>query len=318
MKQSVIIQPRHSVLQERPEPTVGPEDVLVKVKTCGVCASELHGWKSDNGPFPREYGHEVAGEVIEVGSQVQDFQPGMRVTGLFHKGFAEYSVAPQNMVTPIAENVSYEEAMGEPLACVLSGARRTNVELGDTIALVGLGFMGLLMLQAARLRGPARMIVIDPRGEALETARKFGADETYTPDQVPETLKLTQWSQLGKRWGANVVYENSGTQAGMTLAGQMVREHGILSLVGWHQGGARQVDMELWNWKAFDIVNAHERRMDYLMDCMRRGLALVAAGKIDMASLITHRYGLDQVDQAFQALVDKPSGYHKAIIRVGG
>jgi threonine dehydrogenase-like Zn-dependent dehydrogenase len=314
MKQSVIVKPQQSILEERPIPTVGPEDVLVKVKICGVCASELHGWKGDSNPYPREYGHEVAGEVVEVGSQVKNYRPGMRVTGLFSKGFAEYTRIQQDWVAVIPDSVTYEEALGEPLACILSGARRTNVELGDTIAFVGLGFMGLLMLQAARLRGPARIIAIDPRPEVLETARKFDVDETYTPDQVPETLKLTQWSQLGKNWGATVVFENSGTQAGLTLAGQMVREHGVLSLVGWHQGGPRQVDVELWNWKAFDVVNAHERRMDYLMDCMRRGLALLDAKKLDTASLISHRFSLREVDNAFRALVEKPAGFHKAII----
>jgi threonine dehydrogenase-like Zn-dependent dehydrogenase len=314
MKQSVIVKPQQSILEERPIPTVGPEDVLVKVKICGVCASELHGWKGDSNPYPREYGHEVAGDVVEMGSQVQAYRPGMRVTGLFSKGFAEYACVRQDWVTTIPDDITYEEALGEPLACILSGARRTNVELGDTIAVVGLGFMGLLMLQAARLRGPARIIAIDPRAEALEIARKFGVDETYPPDQVPEKLKLTQWSQLGKNWGANVVFENSGTQAGLTLAGQMVREHGTLSLVGWHMGGPRQVDVELWNWKAFNVVNAHERRMDYLMDCMRRGMALLAVRKMDIASLVTHRFGLAEVDLAFQALVDKPAGFHKAII----
>jgi len=206
--------------------------------------------------------------------------------------------------------------MGEPLGCILSGARRTNVELGDTVAIVGLGFMGLLMLQAARLRGPARIIAIDPRADALETARRTGADETYTPDQVPDRLMMDGWGRIGKGYGANVVFEASGTQPGLTLAGQIVREHGVLSLVGWHQGGPRQVDMEMWNWKAFDVINAHERRMDYLMDCMRRGMDLLGAGKLAMGPLVTHCYRLEEVDQAFQALVDKPEGFHKAVIVV--
>lgn len=225
-----------------------------------------------------------------------------------------FQAPSQDRVVAIPEGVSYEEALGEPLACILSGARRTNGQLGDTIAVVGLGFMGLLMLQTARLRGPARMIAIDPRRETLESALKFGADEVYTPDQLPERYKLTQWGQLGKGYGVDVAFKNSGTQPGLTLAGQMVRDHGVLSLVGWHQAGLREVDVELWNWKAFDVINAHERRMDYLMDCMRRGLALLGAKKLDTCALVTHRFPLDNVDGAFPALVEKPAGFHKAVI----
>jgi threonine dehydrogenase-like Zn-dependent dehydrogenase len=314
MKQSILTEPQHSVVEERHIPMVGPNDVLVRVRACGVCASELHGWKGDSGPYPREYGHEVAGEVVEIGSQVSVFQPGMPVTGLFPRGYAEFACAPQQYVTAVPDGVALDLALGEPLACVLSGARRTNLELGDSIAVIGLGFMGLLMLQAARLRGPARIIAIDPRPEALEAARMFGADETYSPGDVPEPLKLTEWGHMGKNRGVNVAYECSGTQPGLTLASQMVRDHGVLSLVGWHQGGLREVDVELWNWKAFDVINAHERRLDYLMDCMRRGLALLGAGKLDMASLVSHRFGLAEVDHAFQALVDKPEGFHKAVM----
>jgi threonine dehydrogenase-like Zn-dependent dehydrogenase len=94
----------------------------------------------------------------------------------------------------------------------------------------------------------------------------------------------------------------------------MVREHGVLSIVGYHQGGRRQVDMELWLWKALEVLSAHERRADYQMDCMRRGLALVAAGKLDMAPLVTHRYELDGVDRAFEALVARPKGFVKGVI----
>jgi threonine dehydrogenase-like Zn-dependent dehydrogenase len=312
MKQSVLVAPRQSRIEERPMPQVGEADVLVKVKVCGVCTSELPAWSGDNGSYPREIGHEVAGEVAAVGDRVRKFRPGMAVTGLFHSGFAEFAVARQELVTRIPESMGVTDTLGEPLACILSGARRTPVEMGDTAALIGLGFMGLLMLQAIRLKGPARIIGIDTRPEAREKALQFGADEVLAPDQVTTQLKLTEWSQLGSGCGVDVAMETSGTQGGLTLAGQMPHEHGVLSIVGFHQGGPRQVDMELWNWKALQVVNAHERRQDYLMDCMRRGLDLAAAGRLNAASLITHRFGLDRVDDAFRALLTKPAGFIKA------
>ncbi len=316
MKQSILIEPQHSRLEERAVAAVGPDDVLVKVKACGVCASELHGWHGDGGAYPRAMGHEVAGEVVAVGANVRNVQPGAAVTGLFQGGFAEYAVTKAPYVIPIPAGVSYDIVLGEPLSCILSGARRTRVEPGDVVAIVGLGFMGLLMLQAIRLRGPARIIAIDPREEALALAQRFGADEVYQPEQTPERYRMTEWSQLGGGYGVDVAIEASGTQAGLTLAGELAHEHGVLSIVGYHQGGPRQVDLQLWNWKALDVLNAHERRADYQMDCMRRGVALLAAGKLDTATLVTHRFGLDQVDDAFRALLTKPTGFVKAVITI--
>lgn len=317
MKQSILIAPQQSRVEERPIPATGPEDVLVRVKICGVCASELHGWHGDGERYPRAYGHEVVGEVVEVGRRVAHIRPGMIVTGLFMKGFAEYAAVHERSVIPVPEGIDAASALGEPLMCIMSGARRTKVDLGDTVAVVGLGFMGLLMLQAVGLKGPVKLTGIDLRQEVLDAALRLGADEVFIPEDVPEDYKLTKWKDFGTGWGVNVVVEASGTQPGLTLAGQMVKAHGILSILGYHQGGPRQVDMKLWNWKALEVLNAHERRPDYQMDCMRRGLGLLAAGKIDMASLITHRYGLEDVDAAFHTLLNKPPGFIKAIIVVG-
>ncbi|MEN3203177.1 MAG: zinc-binding dehydrogenase [Atribacterota bacterium] len=314
MKQSVLVQPQKSEVWEVPIPAIGPRDVLIRVRVCGVCASELHGpWKNPPS-LPWKMGHEVVGEVVEVGEEVKDFHPQMVVTGLVSQGFAEYAVAPETHLVPVPEEVPFEFALGEPLSCVISAVRRTPLELGDTVAIVGVGFMGLLTLQAIRFKGPARIIAIDTREEALELAKSLGADEVYTPQEIPPKLKMVHWENLGKGFGADVVVEASGTQSALTLASEIVREHGILSIVGYHQEGPRIIDMQLWNWKAISVINAHERRVDFQMDCMRRGLDLLKAGKIRMEPLITHKYSLDQVDQAFIDLETKPKGFIKGVI----
>jgi threonine dehydrogenase-like Zn-dependent dehydrogenase len=314
VKQSVLVQPRKSEVWDVPLPSIGPEEVLIRVRACGVCASELHGpWKNPPA-LPWKLGHEVAGEVVEVGEQVKGFSPGMAVTGIINQGFAEYAVAPFTHLVPIPAGIPYEFALGEPLSCVISAARRTRVELGDTVAIVGAGFMGLLMLQAILLKGPGRVVVVDVREEALELARTLGADEVYRPEEIPPQLKMVCWENIGKGFGADVVIEASGTQVALTLAGEIVKEHGILSIVGYHQGGLRSIDMDLWNWKGIEVVNAHERRTDFQMDSMRRALKLLQARKIVMDPLITHRYSLDQVDQAFSDLEQKPKGFIKAVV----
>lgn len=314
MKQSILVAPRQNELVEKKIPEIGPRDVLVKMVVSGVCASELLDWRGGGGTYPKEHGHEVTGEVVEVGKEVRRVKVGQLVTGLFSKGFAEYVVADEDRVIPVPEGVHPEAALGEPISCVISGVRRTRVEPGDTVVVIGLGFMGLLTLQAISLRGPARVIAVDLREEALEKAKSLGAHETYRPDEVPDRLKMASWDRLGQGYGAEVVIEASGSQAGLSLASELVREHGFLSIVGYHQGGPRSVDVELWNWKAIDVLNAHERRADAQMDSMRRGLDLVARGLIDVASLVSHRFSLGEVDRAFQALDEKPEGFCKSII----
>jgi threonine dehydrogenase-like Zn-dependent dehydrogenase len=125
-------------------------------------------------------------------------------------------------------------------------------------------------------KGCAKLIAIDLRKEARDIALALGGDQAMHPDEVPDSLKLTEWDDQGKGFGVDVAIEASGSQAGLTLAGEMVDTHGVLSILGYHQNGPRSVNMQLWNWKALTVINAHERRVDYQMDCMRRGLELLA------------------------------------------
>ena len=189
MRQSVLIGPKRFEMRSATLPPLQPSDVLVKVLASGVCASELHAWEDGEGA-PRMLGHEVAGEVIAVGESVRDFAVGQRVTGLFHEGFADQAVATAERVAAMPEGIGLDHAFGEPLACAMSGARRTRVDLGDRIAIVGLGFMGLLMLQLMRLKGPAEIIAIDLRDDALAAAKRLGADTLAKPNEV-EHLKAT-------------------------------------------------------------------------------------------------------------------------------
>jgi threonine dehydrogenase-like Zn-dependent dehydrogenase len=112
----------------------------------------------------------------------------------------------------------------------------------------------------------------------------------------------------------DVVVEGSGTQPGLTLAGEMVRAHGVLSILGYHQGGPRQVDVGMWNWKAIDVVNAHVRRHADLMESMRIGLELAASGSIDLGARDSP-LPLDEVDRAYTDLLEKPPGFIKAVVR---
>ena len=314
MRFSQLVAPQRSEIVEVATPEPGQGEVLFEVNVCGVCASELHPWMDRRPSYPYRMGHEPAGVVRAVGPGVTKFKRGDRVTGLCLQAYSDAAIAREQDLLRVPENVPLEYALGEPVACLVNAQRRTRVELADQVALIGLGFMGLGMLQLLKLRGPRKIIAIDPREEAREMARGLGAQEIYHPDDVPAHYFITEWKDWEGPNGVDVAIEASGTQPGLTMAGKMVRAHGLLSILGFHQGGLRQVDVEMWNWKAIDVVNAHVRRHADLMESMRMGLDLMAAGSFSFEPLVTHRYGLDDVDGAFTALLEKPQGFMKAIV----
>jgi threonine dehydrogenase-like Zn-dependent dehydrogenase len=295
------------VREEPSAPDVG--QVLVRVLANGVCASDLPTWSTRQPRYPMALGHEPVGEVVAVGSGV-DLAVGIRVTGRIVSSYADFVLADARDVVVVPDAVPVVHALGEPLGCVVEAVRRTPIQLADRVAVIGLGFMGLCTVQLlAYAAGTARLTAIDLREEARLVAQRLGADDAYHPGDLPE--RLTNGGGSGH--GFNVVVEATGTQAGLDLATSLVRPHGTISVLGFHQG-TRQVDMRAWNWKAIDVVNAHVRDGDLLTRSIRAGLELLAAGRMDIGCLITHRYGLDQVDDAFRALASKPSGFIKAVI----
>ena len=314
MRYSQLIAPRTSEVVEASTPDPGPGEVLVRVRASGVCASELHPWADGTPSYPHRFGHEPMGEVVAVGPEVARLTEGDRVTGLFNKAHAELCLAKEDGLLPVPDGIAEDNALGEPLACLVNAQRRTQVELADRVVLIGLGYMGLGMLQLLKLRGPSRIVAIDVREEAREAAMALGADESYHPSQLPEEYTITSFGDWQSNRGFDVVVEASGTQPGLTLAGEMIRAHGVLSILGYHQGGPRQVEVGMWNWKAIDVVNAHVRRRADLIESMRIGLELTAKGLIDLGALVTHRYPLDEVDRAYADLQQKPPGFIKAVV----
>ncbi len=317
MRLSQLIAPGHSEVIDAPDPVIGPTQILVAVKACGVCASELHPWLDGSYGFPTRFGHEPAGVVVQTGAAVTGFNPGDRVTGFFAPAFSELAVAEAWQLALIPDGLPFQLALGEPVACLVNALLRSRIEVGDRVALVGLGFMGLGLLSLVRLKGPRQIVAIDPRPEARAKALQLGADVAYAPDEVPGELFVTQFSEWDSPKGCEVVIEGSGTQAGLSLAEKLVRAHGVLSVMGWHQGGLRTVDLHMAGWKACDIVNSHMRRQSVKVETLRIGLDLIAAGKFSLGPLVTHTFPLDQVDRAYQAMKDKPEGFTKAVIEIG-
>ncbi|MBC8534952.1 alcohol dehydrogenase catalytic domain-containing protein [Yeguia hominis] len=306
---------QHFELVDLPMPVLADDEVLVRILVCGVCASEYHSWENGK-EIGKVFGHEGVGIVEKIGAKVTEFQPGDRVTGMMFQAFAEYTKVPAAHIVKVPEGLTDEEAVGEPLACMMSGVLRTPLNPGDAFAIVGTGYMGLGFMQMMRAKGAATVIAVDVREEGLANARHFGADETYLSNQVPPEYIVDTWDDGIFERGIPTVAEASGSQPGLTLAGNMTAVHGNLSVVGFHQDGLRTIDMGLWNWKAITVVNAHERRMNACAKYIESSLNLVKRGMLNTKAMATHRYAFEELNRAYYELKHKPEGYVKGIVRV--
>ncbi|MBV8685858.1 MAG: zinc-binding dehydrogenase [Alphaproteobacteria bacterium] len=298
---------------DRPRP--GPGEVRVKLEGCGVCASNLTPWE---GPewmrFPTEpgaLGHEGWGMVDAVGEGVESLSPGDRVAALSFKAYGEYDIADAKAAVKLPEALSGRPFPGEPLGCAFNIFRRSAIGAGQTVAIVGIGFLGAILTRLATDAG-ARVIAISRRPFSLDLARRFGAAETIAMDDhraIVERVRALTGGRLCDR-----VIEAVGKQWPLDLAGEIVREGGRLVIAGYHQDGPRQVNMQMWNWKGLDVVNAHERDPEVALQGVREAVAAVASGRLDPGALYTHVYPLERLGEALDATRDRPDGFLKALV----
>ena len=317
MQAAVITGPGSMIVREVPRPIPGPGQVRVRLQGCGVCASNLVPWA---GPewmrFPTEaggLGHEGWGIVDQVGEGVGGLAAGMPVAALFYHSYAEYDVGDAGAVVPLPDGYGAKPFPGEPLGCAMNIFRRSGIRSGDTIAIVGIGFLGALLTQLARSRG-ADVIALSRRPYALDMARKMGAMETIRLDDKSAALGRVKDLTGGKF--CDVVIEATGKQEPLDLAGELVRERGRLVIAGYHQDGPRQINMQLWNWRGIDVINAHERDPAIYTQGMREAVAAVMAGELDPEPLYTHSFPLSRLDEALNATRDRPDGFMKALVRM--
>lgn len=297
-------------LREAPMPECGPGQVLIRTVACGICSGEVYVYKSVIGGSPREavMGHEGSGIVEAVGAGVDGFAKGDAVTSTGGR-FASYFVSRPGSLVKLPVEVDPVWAMGEPLACVFHAARRFGIDFGDRVAIIGCGFMGLMCLQAARMRGPGYLCAMDPVNWRLDMAKRFGADEVHNP-------KGQSGKDLVERFGEfDVVIEAAGTSSAIDVSTDLVKQHGRIVLVGYHlsDNGMRTVNMERWNFKAIDVVNGHVRRGNEKRDAMRASVELLRAGRLNTADLVTS-YPLAKVGEAFQDLVNVKEGLFKVAL----
>jgi 2-desacetyl-2-hydroxyethyl bacteriochlorophyllide A dehydrogenase len=317
MRAAALVEPGRIEVREVEVPQPGTGEVRVRLEGSGVCASNLELWGGQ--PWfqyplePGAPGHEGWGRVDAVGEGVEVLLPGDRVAMLSGRAYAEYDVAPAHSVVRLPDVLVDQPFPAEPLGCAVNIFRRSRIEAGQTVAIVGVGLLGALLCRLAADAG-ARVIAITRRPFALDVARQFGAAETVAMDDHWRVIE--QVKELTGGVFCDRVVEATGKQWPLDLAAELTRERGTLIIAGYHQDGPRQVNLQLWNWRGLDVINAHERDPAIYLDGMRAAVDLVASGALDPAPLYTHRYSLDRLGDALDATRDRPDGFLKALVTV--
>ena len=313
MKIAVLPVPERFDIVDEPIPAIADDEVLLKVAACGVCASELDMWqgKASHATMPWYPGHEVSGVVERVAADVTSLKPGDRVAAwVTTRGYAEYVNVKQEHCFP-AGDVPLDLALGEPMACAVNAVDLANPALGDDVLIIGAGFMGNLVQLLIEQQGPRQIIVADPRVDALDRATKLGA--TTVIDPVHESL-VDRVRELTDGRGVDTTFEVTGVQAAIDPIGDVTRMSGTVVITGYHQGEPRRIPLGQWNWMAFRIVNAHFRDVATILRGMRIGMRLLTSGRLSMEGLVTHRFSLDDIGDAFEAALDRPPGFLKAVV----
>ncbi len=321
MKSTVFYSKHDMRIEEREMPKLSENEVMIHVKACGICGTDVHIYEGDKGSAdvtkPTILGHEFSGIITEVGANVQNFKAGDRVCvdpnwycgncdpcrdGVVHYcenmlsygvtldgGFAEYCAVNERQVYKLGENTSYEQgAMVEPLGCCLHGIDMCEIKAGDKVVVVGGGMIGLLMVQLVKLEGAAKVALLEPVESKREVGRKMGADVTIDP--ITEDVKTILVKEGFKR--VNTVIECVGNPK--TIA-QAIDIAGYKSIV--MMFGLTKPD-EVVGIKPFEIFKKEiVLKASFINPCTQnRALDLIDSNRVDVSSMIYEVSGLDNLE----------------------
>ncbi|HEY0938680.1 MAG TPA: zinc-binding dehydrogenase [Steroidobacter sp.] len=312
---ATLVRPMTSHVQEVALSKPGQNEVRVRLQGCGVCASNIPVWEGRQWfNYPLEAGspgHEGWGLVDAVGAGVDDIDVGQRVALMSGHAYAEYDVASRDCVVPLPQELDDEPFPGEPLGCAMNIFERSEIRSGQRVAVVGAGFLGLLLTQLAADAG-AEVLVLSHRPFALQLAQAMDADEILlTTDDSGDAERAIR---IADGIGFDRVIEVGGTQRSLDLSSEICAERARLIIAGYHQDGPRQVNMQQWNWRGLDVVNAHERATDRYVSGVNKAIQAALAGRLDPFPLLTHTVTLQSMDQGFKLMRERPDGFVKALL----
>jgi 2-desacetyl-2-hydroxyethyl bacteriochlorophyllide A dehydrogenase len=319
MRAAVIDGPGAISIVETAAPDPGPGQVQVRLAGSGVCGSNLPVWEGrpwfDYPLPPGAPGHEGWGHIERLGEGVEHLAVGASVALLSQRAFAELDVADASEVVPIPAALQGVPFPAEAIACGVNVMRRAGIRSGQHVAVVGIGFLGAVLVRLAALAG-AQVTAITRRKFALDVAASLGATTQVALTDAWETINNAKAANNQQEF--DVVIEVTGLQAPLDVASQLTGTRGRLVIAGYHQDGLRQIDMQLWNWRGIDVVNAHERDSQVYVEGMREAARLVESGALPLDLLITHVFPIEQAAEAFRCAVERPDGFLKATVVTHG
>jgi L-iditol 2-dehydrogenase len=341
MKALVLEEYKKLAVADVPDPEIGPDDVLVRVKSCGICGSDVHGFDGGSGRRipPLIMGHEASGVVARTGSPSSRFQEGDRVTFdsmiscgrcLFcrqgrpnlcdnrrvlgvsceeyrrHGAFAEYVAVPEAIVVKIPDSLPFNEAaMVEPVSVAVHAVNITPVQLGGTAVVIGAGMIGLMTLQALRNAGCARIVSVDLEDDRLALAKQLGADDTLNSRSEDIPAQIREWTG---GLGADVVMEAVGADATVRMSIESVRKGGVVTLIG-----------NVTSTVSFPLQSVVTREISVLGSCASSNdyaacLALMGRGAIRVAPMISAAVPLERGPEMFDRLYRREPNLTKVIL----
>lgn len=336
---AIVSAPGKIEFQKRKLPKISPRDVLIGVKACSICGSDLHVFKGKHpaAPLPTSIGHELSGEVIEAGESVSRVRVGDRVVvepviicgecyfcrrGQYslctqisfqyrkgQGGFTPYFVAHEDWVHLLPGDLSFEEGtLIEPLSVALHAVRKAELQLGHTLAIFGAGPIGLLILLLARLSGVGEVFVVDVQEHRLKKAKKFGASEVLNNSEgrAFETI-LERTSQLG----VDRSFEAAGLEETFVQSLKVLKKGGTSVLIGIFEKQDVTIPANLFIQKEISLIGSQGYCWDF-----QGALKLIQQGSIELKEMITHVIPLSSLEEGFKLLLDATSGAIKVVIKV--
>ena len=320
MKSAVFYGKHDLRVEEHEMPKVGPKDVLIQVKACGVCGTDVHIYEGDKGAAevtpPTILGHEFSGVIAEVGSEVTNYKAGDRVCidpncycgacepcrnvvvhycehmigygTTVNGGFAEYCAVNERQVYKLGDNTSFEQgAMTEPVACCLHGMDMCEIRPGHQVVVIGGGMIGLLMLQLSRLAGAAKVALLEPVESKREVGKKLGADICIDP--IHEDVKA-RLKEEGMTW-VNTVIECVGRPSTIEQAIDIAGNKAVVMMFGLTKPD------ETISVKPFEIFRKElVLKASYINPyTQKRALDLIDSGRLDVSSMVYEVADLDEL-----------------------
>jgi threonine dehydrogenase-like Zn-dependent dehydrogenase len=315
MRAAVVTNPLCVELRDQSMPVLHDGEIRVRLEGCGVCGSNMPVWQGRSWfQYPLEAGapgHEGWGIVDTVADDVTAFTAGDRVAFLSDHAYAEFDTTAASKAVRIPASLDSVPFPAEPLGCAMNVLERCRIQAGESVAIVGIGFLGAVLTRLA-VKAGATVVGFSRREFALDTARQFGAEAVFNLGDVPSALESALRRTCGR--GFDCVIEAVGAQETLDLSTELTRERGRLVVAGYHQDGCRTVNMQLWNWRGLDVINAHERDSQVYVQGMQRAVDAVVNGTLDPRPLYTHAYPLEDLSQAFHDAQNRPEGFLKALV----